>query len=111
VEEQEIAITADVANQAWQSHGSVTQHRSSQQRKEVLDLLARHPGGLRPRDSADLLGKSQGSVRCLLWKMTDDGQVGTREGRYALQTVNTVDGVDGSGLFDTKDRDVPQPTA
>jgi hypothetical protein len=111
VEEQEIAITADVANQVWQSHGSAAQHRMSQQRKDVLELLGKHPGGLRPRDIADLLAKNQGAVRGLLWKMLDDGQVYTREGRYVLQTVNGVNGVNDSSLFDTTDRNVPPSAA
>jgi len=108
--QQEVAFTADAANQVWQSHGSAAQHRMSQQRKDVLELFGKHPCGLRPRDIADLLGKNQGAVRGLLWKMLDDGQVYTREGRYVLQTVNAVNGVDDSGLFDTNDREVPSPT-
>jgi hypothetical protein len=35
---------------------------------------------------ADLLGKNSGAIRGLLWKVTDDGQVRTENGRYVTSS-------------------------
>src|SRR5262245_45392608 len=95
VDEQEVALTIDLTNQVWRNHGSAAQHRISKERHELLQLLTRHAAlGLRPREIADLLGKGQGAVRGLLFKMVDHSQVTIAEGRYfpgpAVATVNAI---------------------
>lgn len=88
-EEREVAITADVHNRIFETHGSANDRRVSNERRDVLALLTRHPAGLRPRDVADLLGRPPGPVRALLWKMADTGDVITDSGRYRrAESVN-----------------------
>jgi len=95
IEEREIAIAADVAAGIFRELGPAAARRISRERDEILALLERHPNGLRPRDIADLLGKSQNATRALLWKMTDDGQVTTDMGRYERKFVDGVDAGNG----------------
>src|SRR5262245_24336914 len=81
-EERELALTTDFDKNIWQSHGAADCHHVRRERHDVLELLGRHPQGLRPRELGDLLAKSGGAMRALLWKMAEDGQITTDTGRY-----------------------------
>ena len=62
--------------------GSASQVFVSEERKAILDLLYMHPGGLKPKDIADLLDKKSGSIRKLLLTMTACLQVINDNGIY-----------------------------
>jgi hypothetical protein len=74
VDEQELAITADIKGGIWRKLGDATEHRLSRERQDILTLLTGRPG-LRPKEIATALGRSNDSVRYLLGQMSDDGQV------------------------------------
>src|SRR5205085_6363651 len=84
VEEQDVALTIDIQNQVWQSHGSAALRRLGEERKKVLLALRTHtPPGLKPRALADMLGKSPNNARVTLWQMNQDGLVQSDDqGRY-----------------------------
>lgn len=80
--EAELSLTADPGNASWVLHGPAAAHRVSSERDRVLALLRSHPHGLRPKEIAERLNRSPQSVRSLLWKMSDDGQVCQDDGKY-----------------------------
>ena len=70
------------SNGEWHILGSASQVFVSEERKAILDLLYMHPGGLKPKDIADLLDKKSGSIRKLLLTMTACLQVVNDNGIY-----------------------------
>lgn len=69
-------------NGEWQILGNASQVFISAERKEILDLLYMHPGGLKPKDIADHLDKRSGTVRKLLLNMHAGLQVINDNGLY-----------------------------
>ena len=65
------------------------------ERSDILDVLEEHPEGMTPQQVADALGKNRSTVRTLLQRMSDAGEVARlRTGVYGVSTHITVDNVD-----------------
>jgi hypothetical protein len=88
IPEQEWALRFSGGLWTWQGH--LREQRLSKQRQEVLTVLEEHPGGLRPLELAQALGKNPSSCRSLLQKMRQDGEVILEEGVYRRPGVHTV---------------------
>lgn len=84
--DDELAISRK-ANGEWEVLGVAQQVFISAERKQITDLLAFHPGGLKPREIADHLGKGQSATRKLLMSMVNDQQVKVSHGLYSTRTL------------------------
>lgn len=94
--DDELAISRK-SNGEWEVLGVAQQVFVSAERKQITDLLAFHPGGLKPREIADHLGKQQGAIRKLLMAMLADQQVKVLHGAYFLPTHTGNSGGGGVG--------------
>lgn len=84
--DDELAIRRK-ANGEWEVLGVAQQVFISSERKQITDLLAFHPGGLKPREIADHLGKRQNATRKLLMSMVNDQQLKVAHGVYSTPTL------------------------
>lgn len=75
VEEAEKALKFDPANGSWTVLGDAVELRRSDERQEVLDLLAQSDHPMGPAQIAGELGKRPGAVRTLLFNMKNAGEV------------------------------------
>lgn len=94
--DDELAIRRK-ANGEWEVLGVAQQVFISAERKQITDLLAFHPGGLKPREIADHLGKGQSATRKLLMSMVNDQQVKVSHGLYSTHTLGNGSSSGGSG--------------
>lgn len=93
--DDQLAISRQ-ANGEWQVLGNAKEVYMSDERKAVADLLASHPAGLKPKDVADLLGKSAVATRKLMLTMAFDSQlVSNNKGNYTLPANSSNGGVRG----------------
>lgn len=93
VQDRELALRFDAETCRWRSIGEAAEVEESGARKEIIDVLESAKEPLRPKEIAELLGKSQGAIRWLLMKMIETGTVEKLEisGRYQItkKTTNT----------------------
>jgi DNA-binding NarL/FixJ family response regulator len=83
-EEAELALSWDAGLASWTLAGDAEEYRLSQERRSVLRTLGAG-GGMSPKDIAEALGKSVGSVKVLLGEMVKAGQVTNPSyGKYDL---------------------------
>jgi len=84
VEEQEMALRFDKGTCSWLLLGDAAACRRSQQRQDILELLEGDTLGMTPKEIADALGKPGGTIRPMLRRMADDGElIASEGGRYA----------------------------
>jgi DNA-binding NarL/FixJ family response regulator len=84
-EEAELALKWDAKGASWALAGDADEYRLSQERRGVLEALGAAGGGMSPKDIAEALDKSVGSVKVLLGEMVKAGQVSNPSyGKYAL---------------------------
>lgn len=84
IEEIESAITFDKARCRWKVMGDAEQLRKSHERKEVLAAMKVAKVPLQPNELAKLLEKKPASVRKILTRMAEDGEIQRLEyGKYA----------------------------
>jgi 5S rRNA maturation endonuclease (ribonuclease M5) len=82
VEEQDLALRWEKEDLlSWTLLGKAEDFRRSSERQAILDTVEAMPGSA-PRDIADALGKTPGSVRYLLFQMVRDAEVRFRNGVY-----------------------------
>ena len=82
--EAELALKWNTALASWTLAGDADEYRLSQERQDIIGALAAG-GGMSPKDLAEALGKSVGSVKVLLGEMVKAGQVSNPAyGRYDL---------------------------
>lgn len=86
--DDELAIKRG-ANCEWEILGEAKQVFITTERKEIADLLARHPQGLKPKEIAEILGKNASAVRKLLLSMLNALQVVSNHGTYFIPCSNT----------------------
>ncbi len=84
-EDKALALTWDKATCQWIIVGDADEHRLSQERQEIIDLLRNVGIAMMPKEIAEALNRKDGSVRKMLFDMTRDGQVkNDGSGRYSL---------------------------
>ena len=84
-EEAELALRWDANLASWTLAGDAEEYRLSQERRSVLKTLGAAEGGMSPKDIAEALDKSVGSVKVLLGEMVKAGQVSNPAyGKYGL---------------------------
>ena len=82
-DEGQFAVRFDRATCRWQWVGEAWKVRISQERRDILRVLA--DGAATPAEIAKAIGKTSGAVRYLLHQMTSDGQVSKgMDGRYRI---------------------------
>ena len=83
-EEAELALRWDASLASWTLAGDADEYRLSQERRSLIEALGAAGGGMAPREIAEALGKSVGSVKVLLGEMVKAGQVSNLSyGKYA----------------------------
>lgn len=93
--DDQLAISRQASGE-WQMLGNAKEVYMSDERKAVADLLASHPAGLKPKDVADLLGKSAVATRKLMLTMAFDSQlVSDNKGNYTLPANSSNAGMGG----------------
>jgi hypothetical protein len=93
VEEQELAIQFDESI-GWILLGDAKAYAQTKERREIIDLLLSSAEPLGPKEIAEALEKSPGSIRRLLGKMEDEREIQRVDrGKYAAV---------GSGNFGNK---------
>jgi hypothetical protein len=84
-EDAELALGWDASRASWMLAGDAEEYRLSQERRSVLKTLGAAGGGMAPREIAEALDKSVGSVKVLLGEMVKAGQVtNPAYGKYDL---------------------------
>ena len=84
-DEAELALGWDASRASWTLAGDADEYRLSQERRSLIEALGAAGGGMSPKDIAEGLGKSVGSVKVLLGEMVKAGQVSNPSyGRYHL---------------------------
>lgn len=81
VEERDFAVS--FAGNRWTVMGDAREYAVSTERRKILDAL-REAGEATPREIADLTGLPYGSVKHLLRRMANAGQLRTRNGKYSV---------------------------
>jgi DNA-binding NarL/FixJ family response regulator len=82
--EAELALKWNTALASWTLAGDANEYRLSEERRSLLEAL-RAGGGMSPKEIAEALGKSVGSVKVLLGEMVKVGQVSNPAyGKYVL---------------------------
>ena len=84
-EEAELALTWDANLASWALAGDADEYRLSEERRAIVKALGRAYAPMSPKDLAEALDKSPGSVKVLLGEMVKAGQVANPSyGKYAL---------------------------
>jgi hypothetical protein len=82
VEEQDLALRWEKEDMlGWALLGNADEFRRSKERQLLVDAVKTMPG-LKPVELADATGKSRGSVRYLLFRLVQDGELRVRDGGY-----------------------------
>jgi hypothetical protein len=85
LEEVELAMNFDVNTGCWSIIGDAAEHRMSEARRKVFDLLDLQ-GPMTPRQVAEELGIPRNTAKTTLTRMQKDGSIkGLGGGKYAVQ--------------------------
>ena len=88
-EEAELALRWDPDLASWTLVGDAEEYRLSEERRAVLGALGRAGGPMSPKEIAEALDRSHGSVKVLLGQMVRAGQVANPfYGKYTLPSAN-----------------------
>ncbi len=74
--------------------GDATTFRLSQERQDIVTLLASSPEPMSPKHISEALGKKDGAVRKLLYSMSRAGTINGLGGAYTLSSGNTGNALD-----------------
>jgi hypothetical protein len=84
-DEAELALRWDAGRASWTLAGDAEEYRLSQERRSLVEALRAAGNGMSPKEIAETLGTSVGSVKVLLGEMVKSGQVSNPTyGKYAL---------------------------
>ena len=75
IEEIETAVQFDRDLCRWSILGKADDVRRSDERKIILETLAKFPEPMGPSDLADITGMKSGNIRRLLSKMAETGEI------------------------------------
>lgn len=78
-EETELALRFDQKRNLWTFEGYADAFASTAERQQIVDVLREADGPMTPKEIAEKLGKSQGSIRFLLSKMLEKGEIARPE--------------------------------
>lgn len=96
IDEAETALRFDKSLGLWTLLGNAEEYRTTHERHQVIEVLRQVGEPMRPKEIAEALGKTSGSVRILLTRLIDEGSIKkTGYGRYAI-TTNGSNGSNGS---------------
>ena len=96
IDEAETALRFDKSLGLWTLLGNADEYRTTHERHQVIEVLRQVGEPMRPKEIAEALGKTSGSVRILLTRLIDEGSIKkTGYGRYAI-TTNGSNGSNGS---------------
>jgi hypothetical protein len=86
VDSRELALKHDKQSMKWELLGTAAEAALSKERREIMDVL-RGSGGLRAKKIAEQAHKPEPSVRVLLGKMVESGELALKErGLYEIET-------------------------
>lgn len=86
-EEQELALRWDSNTACWCLIGDAEEHRRSEIRREIHEVLAEADQPMGPKDVATVLEQDYEAVRQRLYQMSKDGEVKVvSRGRYTVVT-------------------------
>ena len=108
VEEQNLALKWDPLTTQWVLLGDAEEVKRSQQRNEILALLAEAGEPLTPKQIADLLGKNHNTTKRLLQKMKADGELKVNDkGGYYVVSITDVHPVTRVNRVNSVNRVIP----
>jgi len=91
IEEQEFAMSFNPDCCRWSIIGDAKEYAESKERQDILDILKSTNQPMKPADIAAALEKNPGSIRFLLMKMKDAGQIlNPVYGKYMCINANTT---------------------
>jgi len=86
-QEQHLAISFDATTALWKLEGNAEEVCRTRERQEILHLLKEHlPNGLCPREIAEALDKNYHTIRSLLRKMEEVGDITHTNKKYVAVT-------------------------
>jgi len=91
-EERTFALRFDREPFGWRFLGDDAALLVNAERREVMELI-REDGPQTPKQIAAELGKNRGTVRMLLKRMADDGQLARFNGKYQIPSLSMSDRV------------------
>jgi hypothetical protein len=83
VEEQGLALKFHPKEGLWELLGDAAEYAKSQERLNIINLL-REQGPKTPTEIAKILGKKSNTIKGLLFKMANDGEVKSVSGTYEI---------------------------
>ena len=87
LEDQELALSFDKDSGRWTILGDAAEHRKSETRRRIFDLVAQSKDGVTPKEIASDLGLKGDLVRQTLRRMLKDGTVRCGpNGRYTASS-------------------------
>jgi hypothetical protein len=87
-ERQELAVKWDATACTWSVMGDAEEYKMSKARREIQSVLEKTGEYETPTYVADALCKSFNAVKKMMWEMSRDGQLLSKEGKYATVTGN-----------------------
>lgn len=84
-EETSLALEWDAETLQWRCVGEAAEFKMSEERRAIIDVIRKNGGKATPKEIADALGKSPGTVRKNLWDMKNAGQVACDASGYYFE--------------------------
>lgn len=101
IQEAEIALSWDPAVTLWSVLGNADEFRVTPERAAVLKVLKESAHELSPKSIGEMLGKSAGAIRKLLWEMTQQGLVlSPHYGKYIYNSNSSSSSNSGNSSND-----------
>lgn len=83
IDEQELALNFDKNNATWELIGQASEVRRTKEQAEAIAVLEAAGRPLTPTEVADRLGGNYSTIKSRLYRMSQDGQIESVEGKYA----------------------------
>jgi hypothetical protein len=87
-EEMELALRWNSDTAGWAIIGNAEEYRISKERAEVVGVLDESSKAMTPTEVADALGENANAVKVRMWRMANDGQLASEDGRYSVSNRN-----------------------
>jgi CRP-like cAMP-binding protein len=84
-DDPELALKWDAEAGRWEYLGPAEEYMMGKERREVMDVLAREDGSMRPAEVADAIGKDPKTIARTMQRMRDDGFLTSHSyGKYEI---------------------------